>query len=83
MSTVYGELNPQTVWSTPPEQIHYDVADWALSGNKHSGVTESLWYYNPFAPDCAKYFPKNRSGSIFNRINEHCFYYPTSLYYLT
>ena len=27
LSTVYGEVNPQTVWSNPPEQIHYDIAD--------------------------------------------------------
>lgn len=83
LSKVYGELNPQTVWSSQPEQIHYQIADWALSGNKHSGVAESLWYYNPFSPECRNYFPINRSGSIFNRINQHCYYYPTSLYYKT
>lgn len=80
MSTVYGEVNPQTVWASTPEQIHYDVADWAMAGNKHSGVGECLWYYNPFSPECARYFPRNRSGSLFNRIGQHCFYYPTSLY---
>jgi hypothetical protein len=40
-------LNPQTVWSNPPEQIHYDIADWALSGNKLFAAMVS-WYYNPF-----------------------------------
>ncbi|MDP4094369.1 MAG: cell wall hydrolase [Bacillota bacterium] len=83
MSDVYGEPNPQTVWSNPPEDIHYHIADWALSGNKLSGAGECLWYYNPFAPDCASYFPRNGSGVIFNRINQHCFYNPTSLYYQT
>jgi N-acetylmuramoyl-L-alanine amidase len=83
MGTVGGEANPQTIWSCPPEQIHYEIADWALSGNKSSGAGESLWYYNPFMPSCAKTFPSNGSGVIFNRIVQHCFYTPTSLYYKT
>jgi len=80
MSRVYGEVNPQTVWASTPEQIHYDIADWALAGNKHPGVGECLWYYNPFSPQCAKYFPRNGSGVFFNRIGQHCFYYPTDQY---
>lgn len=83
MSEVAGEVNPQTIWANPPEQIHYDIADWALSDNKLFGVDESLWYYNPFAPSCAQYFPRNGSGVIHNRIHLHCFYIPTSLYYST
>jgi N-acetylmuramoyl-L-alanine amidase len=80
MPEVYGEVNPQTVWSSPPEQIHYDVVDWALAGNTHWGAAESLWYYNPFSPQCEDYFPRNRTGSYFNRVNQHCFYLPTPLY---
>ncbi len=80
LPTVYGEINPQTVWSSPPEQIHYDIADWALSGNIISGAVECLWYYNPYSPQCETYFPRNMSGVIFNRINQHCFYQPTSYY---
>lgn len=83
MSTVYGEPNPQTVWATPPEAIHYEIADWALSGNKLQGVDECLWYYNPYSPTCAQYFPPNRSGRLHNRIAQHCFYWPTSRYYQT
>ncbi len=83
MSFAYGDVNPQTVWATPPEQIHYEVADWALAGNKHWGAQESLWYYNPFSPQCADIFPRNGSGGFFNRVNQHCFYYPTELYYQT
>lgn len=83
MSRVYGEPNPQNIWAIPPEQIHYEVADWALAGNKHWGAGESLWYYNPFNPQCARIFPRNGSGSIFNRVNEHCYYIPTSKYYQT
>lgn len=80
MPTVSGQVNPQTVWSASPEQIHYDAADWALSGNKLQGVDECLWYYNPYNPECADYFPSNGSGSIYNRIHQHCFYYPTARY---
>lgn len=83
MSTAYGEPNPQTIWSSPPDQIHYDIADWALSGNNLSGVDNSLWYYNPYRVDCSNYFPRNRSGSYFNTIGEHCFYLPTPLYSTT
>lgn len=80
LSQVYGEINPQTVWTNPPEQIHFDVADWALAGNKHPGVNDCLWYYNPFSSTCATYFPPTRTGVFFNRIGQHCFYQPTLLY---
>jgi N-acetylmuramoyl-L-alanine amidase len=33
-STLYGRHNPQTIWATPPEAIHYEIADWALAGNR-------------------------------------------------
>lgn len=80
MSTVYGEVNPQTVWASNPEQIHYQIADWALAGNKHWGAGDSLWYYNPFSPTCSQVFPQNGSGKYFNRVIQHCFYVPTPLY---
>ncbi len=80
MSTVYGELNPQTIWATPPEQIHYDVADWALAGNKLSGIGECLWYYNPFSTSCSYIFPSTGTGRYITRVNQHCFYNPTPLY---
>ncbi|MGI5849752.1 MAG: cell wall hydrolase [Christensenellales bacterium] len=83
MTTAYGEPNPQTVWNNPPEQIHYDIADWALSGNVHPGVVETLWYMNPYSSECPSYFPYNRTGVQFNRVQQHCFYQPTSLYALT
>lgn len=81
--SIYGESNPQTVWASNPEEVHYEIADWALSGNKIPDVGESLWYYNPFNPACAPYFPPNRTGVIITRINQHCFYNPTELYKLT
>ena len=83
MPEVYGTPNPQTVWACPPEQVHYDIADWALGGNVLSAVAPCLWYYNPFSENCEGTFPRNGSGSLYNRINLHCFYIPTALYYQT
>ena len=80
MDTINGEYNPQNVFNMTPDQIHYDVADWALAGHALSGAVDTLWYMNPFAPSCPPYFPYNRSGVQFNRITEHCFYQPTALY---
>ena len=83
MRTVGGQPNPQTVWSSPPEQIHYDVVDWALAGNVHSGAVETLWYMNPFVPTCPDPFPYNGTGYWFTRVRQHCFYNPTNAYALT
>jgi N-acetylmuramoyl-L-alanine amidase len=83
MDVVYGEYNPQNVWNMSAEPIHFEVADWALSGNVLPAVEPCLWYYNPFSPACENLFPRNGTGSLFNRIGEHCFYQPTSLYYQT
>lgn len=83
MTEVYGQPNPQNVYNIPAEQQHYDIADWALSGNVLSAVGPCLWYYNPFSATCESDFPRNGSGSLYNRINQHCFYQPTSLYYQT
>ena len=83
LGEVYGEVNPQNVWATPPEQIHYDIADWALGGGTLTAVAPCLWYYNPFSEVCESEFPRNGSGSLYNRINAHCFYQPTSLYFQT
>lgn len=81
--TLGGQYNPQNIFNIPAEQVHYDIADWALSGNKMLTVAYSLWYFNPFAPTCIRNFPRNGSGILANRIGEHCFYNPTRLYYLT
>ncbi|PKM72557.1 MAG: cell wall hydrolase [Firmicutes bacterium HGW-Firmicutes-16] len=82
-TTLRGVPNPQNVWNISPDQIHYDVADWALAGNVHPGVVDTLWYMNPFVPECPPYFPYNRAGVQLNRVVQHCFFIPTSLYALT
>lgn len=82
-SVLGGMPNPQTIWASPPEQIHYNIADWALAGNRLYSIGYSLWYFNPFRPVCIKYFPYNKNGSFQVRIAQHCFYNPTAQYYKT
>ena len=79
-SVIRGQPNPQTIWANPPEQIHYDIADWAMAGNRLSPIGDCLWYFNPFQPTCPSTFPRNGTGSFQARINQHCFYSPTELY---
>ncbi|MEA4828179.1 cell wall hydrolase [Clostridium sp. JNZ J1-5] len=79
-STLAGAANPQTIWANPPDQTHYDIADWALSGNRLFTIGYSLWYFNPFIPTCPYTFPRNGTGSFQVRVGDHCFYNPTELY---
>ena len=65
-----------------PEQVHYDIADWAIAGNRLPDVAESLWFYNPFGPQCRSRFPSD-VGYWQTRIGDHCFYNPTDAYYKT
>ena len=63
-----------------PTEIHYNIADWALSGNKLNEIGECLWYLNPFKPVCSDIFPSNGSGTFHTRLGDHCFYRPTPEY---
>jgi len=65
MGKVYGEVNPQTIWSNPPEQIHYDVADWALAGNKLPGWANAFGITIPTVQRAASTSP-NRYRQICN-----------------
>ncbi len=78
--TVGGQYNSQNIFNMDPDEIHYEIADWAISGNHAASVSNSLFYYNPFSPTCASFFPSNGTGLIYNRINQHCFYVPTQKY---
>jgi len=80
MEEVYGQYNPQNIYNMRPDERHYEIADWALSGNVLGAVVNSLWYYNPFQPSCAQIFPATGTGSFLNRVNQHCFYVPTEKY---
>ncbi len=77
--TIRGKPNMQNIYNANPEQIHIDIALWALGGGVLSEVGESLWYLNPYGK-CMKEFPRNGSGTLHTRINQHCFYRPTPKY---
>lgn len=79
-SILGGAANPQTIWANPPENIHYYIADWALSGHRLWNIGVSLWYFNPFSPTCPYTFPYNGTGRFQIRVVRHCFYNPTDLY---
>lgn len=75
-----GSYNPQNLYNMNPDETHYSIADWALSGNTLNNVGECLWFMNPFRPTCPKEFPYNGSGKLHTRIINHCFFSPTELY---
>jgi len=74
-----GVYNPQNIYNMRPEQIHYDIADWAIAGNRLPGLGEALWFFNPYSETCRPNFP-SRVGQFAARIGDHCFYEPTSYY---
>lgn len=78
--TLGGQYNAQNVYNMSPDEIHYEIADWALSGGIFNPVGESLWYFNPYNPSCPNFFPRNGTGVVQNRIVNHCFYIPTQKY---
>lgn len=82
MTEIRGRTNLQNIWNMRPQQIHYDIADWALAGNKLYNLGLSLWFFNPFIPTCPTYFPTEVGHNI-SRVVDHCFYNPTELYALT
>ena len=81
-TTLNGRPNAQNVYATPPEQIHYEIADWAMGGGLLNATGDSLWYFNPYG-NCISEFPRNGSGTFHTRVNQHCFYRPTPQYALT
>lgn len=77
---LFGRYNSQNIYNMEPTDIHYYIADWALSGNKLNEIGDCLWYLNPFMSSCSSTFPSNGSGTFHTRLGEHCFYRPTGLY---
>lgn len=76
-----GVDNPQNVWAATPEDVHFQVADWAMNGGIYAGVSaDCLWYMNPFSSQCPNFFPYNQTGYWFTRVNQHCFYNPMPAY---
>lgn len=76
-----GSYNPQNIYNMQPTDIHFEIADWALSGNRINEVGECLWFMNPYSSNCPNQFPYNGSGSFHTKVNQHCFFAPTSKYY--
>ena len=74
-----GQYNPQNIYNMRPEQVHYDIANWAIAGNKLTNLGYALWYFNPFRPTCRPNFPSS-VGQFVIRIGDHCFYNPTAAY---
>lgn len=83
-AVIGGESNFQNIWAISPGPEHYRIADWALNGGIQLGVgSQTLWFMNPFSPNCPPIFPYNGSGSWFTRVNQHCFFLPTAAYWKT
>ena len=79
---VGGRPNLQNIYNMRPEAIHYEIADWAIAGQRLYNVGQALWFFNPYSPNCQTYFPSN-VGIFTARIKEHCFYNPTDAYFQT
>ena len=77
---IRNEYNPQNIYNMVPTEVHYSIADWALSGNKLNEIGECLWFLNPYTPTCGITFPYNGSGTLHTRLGNHCFYRPTEKY---
>lgn len=77
--TIRGKYNAQNIYNMSVEDIHYDIAEWAIAGNRLTNLGFALWYFNPFSPSCRPNFPSN-VGEFVVRIGNHCFYNPTDAY---
>ena len=78
--TIGGRYNSQNIYNMTPTDVHYEIADWALSGNRLNEIGECLWYLNPFMPSCNQTFPVNGTGTLHTRVGEHRSCRPTSKY---
>lgn len=79
METVGGEYNAQNIYNMSVGELQYDIAEWAMAGNRLTGLGFALWYFNPFSPNCRQSFP-SQVGEFVTRIGNHCFYNPTQAY---
>ncbi len=74
-----GQYNPHNIYNMRPEQIHYDIAEWAITGNKLFNLGSALWFMRSLSPSCQLCIFSN-VGKFVARINQYCFYNPTILY---
>ena len=76
---IRGRYNGQNIYNMRPDQVQYDIANWAIAGNRLTNLGFALWYFNPFSPTCRPNFP-SQVGQFVIRIGDHCFYNPTDQY---
>lgn len=74
-----GEYNAQKIYDMRPEQQHYDIASWAIAGQRLPNLGFALWFFKPFAATC-RTFLLTSVGEFVIRIGKHCFYNPTEAY---
>ena len=79
MENVSGTYNEQNLYNMRPEQTQYDIANWAIAGNRLTNLGFALWFFNPYSTTCRTNFPSN-VGEFVIRIGNHCFYNPTAAY---
>ena len=79
METVGGVYNAQNLYNMSLEQVHWDIAQWAMAGNRLTNLGTALWFFNPYKPECRENFP-SQVGVFVIRIGDHCFYNPTAAY---
>ena len=80
--SIRGSYNPQNIYNMNPTQVHFDIADMVISGQRVTGFGQALWFYNPYSAGCRQFFP-SEVGYFFSTIGQHCFYNPTDLYFYT
>ena len=77
-----GAYNPQNIYNMRPEDVQYQIAQWAMAGGRVINLGQALWFFNPYSPTCRPNFP-SEVGVYVTRIRNHCFYNPTAAYYDT
>lgn len=77
--TVGGRPNLQNIYNMRPEEVQYQIAQWAIAGNRVINLGTALWFFNPYSPTCRQNFPSS-VGVFATRIRDHCFYNPTAAY---
>ena len=45
MESVGGDYNPQNIYNMNPTREHYSIADWAIAGNRLTGLGSALWFF--------------------------------------
>ena len=78
-TTLAGKQNLQNIYNMNPTQEHYDIANWAIAGNRLGNLWQALWFFNPFSVNCRGNFPSS-VGYFVIRVGQHCFYNPSSQY---